>query len=91
MRYNPEPERRIESPLTREWRQDFKKVIEKEGIMASVLDRVLEKELKDALLRFEQELHRAGLAEENVKSRVRGAKQFVAFLYGRYLGKHQRT
>ena len=56
--------------------------------MASVLDRVLEKELKDALLRFEQALHRAGLADENVKSRVRGAKQFVAFLYGRYLRKH---
>jgi hypothetical protein len=78
-------------PLTRDWSRDFKKVIEQEGIIASVLDRVLEKELKDALLRFEQELHRAGLADENVKSRVRGAKKFVAFLYGRYLGKYQRT
>ncbi|MCP9440063.1 MAG: hypothetical protein NHB36_09275 [Nitrospira sp.] len=58
--------------------------------MPSVLDRVLERELKDALLRFEQELHRAGLTDENVKSRVRGAKQFVAFLYGRYVGKNQR-
>lgn len=55
--------------------------------MASVLDRVLERELKDALLRFEQELRRAGLDDEGVKSRVRGAKQFVAFLYGRYLGR----
>jgi len=55
--------------------------------MASVLDRVLERELKDALGRFEQELHRAGLDDDNVKSRVRGAKQFVAFLYGRYLGR----
>jgi hypothetical protein len=27
-------------PLTRDWSRDFKKVIEKEGIMASVLDRV---------------------------------------------------
>lgn len=55
--------------------------------MASVLDRVLERELKDALGRFERELHRAGLDDENVKGRVRGAKQFVAFLYGRYIGK----
>ncbi len=55
--------------------------------MGSMLDRVLERELKDALVRFQQELHRAGLDDENVKSRVRGAKQFVAFLYGRYLGK----
>ncbi|MDH5668357.1 MAG: hypothetical protein OEY86_10130 [Nitrospira sp.] len=55
--------------------------------MASVLDRVLERELKDALGRFERELCRAGLDDENVKSRVRGAKQFVAFLYGRYIGK----
>lgn len=59
----------------------------KEEPMASVLDRVLERELKDALGRFEQELHRAGLDDDNVKSRVRGAKQFVAFLYGRYLGR----
>ncbi len=58
--------------------------------MPSVLDRVIErelrKELKDALIRFEQQLQQAGVAEENVKNRMRGAKQFVAFLYGRYLG-----
>lgn len=59
--------------------------------MASILDRVLERELKDALSRFERELRRTGLAGENVTSKVRGAKQFVAFLYGRYLGKRQRT
>ncbi|MGE3976849.1 MAG: hypothetical protein AB7F94_04610 [Nitrospira sp.] len=58
--------------------------------MPSVLDRVIErelrKELKDALSRFERQLQQAGVAEENVKNRMRGAKQFVAFLYGRYLG-----
>lgn len=58
--------------------------------MPSVLDRVIEKELrrelKDALIRFEQQLRQAGVAKENVKNRMRGAKQFVAFLYGRYLG-----
>ncbi len=57
--------------------------------MPSVLDRVIEREirreLKDALLRFEQQLRQAGLSEEQVKNRIRGAKQFVAFLYGRYL------
>lgn len=59
-------------------------------IMPSVLDRVIErelrKELKDALIRFEQQLCQAGVTEDNVKNRMRGAKQFVAFLYGRYLG-----
>lgn len=59
-------------------------------IMPSVLDRVIErelrKELKDALIRFEQQLLQTGVTEENVKNRMRGAKQFVAFLYGRYLG-----
>lgn len=58
--------------------------------MASVLDRVIERELrrelKDAIVRFEQQLRQAGVAEEQVKTRMRGAKQFVAFLYGRYLG-----
>jgi type VI protein secretion system component VasF len=57
--------------------------------MPSVLDRVIERELrrelKDALTRFEQQLRQAGVTEENVKNRMRGAKQFVAFLYGRYL------
>jgi type VI protein secretion system component VasF len=57
--------------------------------MPSVLDRVIEREirreLKDALRRFEQQLRQAGLSEEQVKNRIRGAKQFVAFLYGRYL------
>ena len=57
--------------------------------MPSVLDRVIEREirreLKDALVRFEQQLRQSGLTDENVKNRVRGAKQFVAFLYGRYL------
>ena len=55
--------------------------------MSSVLDRVLEKELKDSLVRFERQLRQAGLAEENIKNRLRGARQFVAFLYGWYLGK----
>ena len=59
--------------------------------MSSVLDRVLEKELKDSLVRFERQLRQAGLAEENVKNRLRGARQFVAFLYGRYLGKEPRA
>ncbi len=57
--------------------------------MPSVLDKVIEreirKELKDALGRFEQQLRQSGVTDENVKNRVRGAKQFVAFLYGRYL------
>ncbi len=55
--------------------------------MRSALDRVLEKELKDSLGRFERQLRESGLADDNIKSRLRGAKQFVAFLYGRYLGK----
>jgi hypothetical protein len=59
-------------------------------MMPSVLDRVLERELKDALTRFERELRRTGLVDEHVKSKVRGAKQFVAFLYGRYIGKRRR-
>jgi hypothetical protein len=58
-------------------------------IMPSVLDKVIEREirreLKDALIRFEQQLRQSGVADENVKNRLRGAKQFVAFLYGRYL------
>ena len=58
--------------------------------MPSFFDRVLEKELKDALLRFEGELRRAGLDEEHVKNRIRGARQFVNFLYGRYIGKRTR-
>lgn len=58
--------------------------------MPSFFDRVLEKELKDALLRFERELQQAGLDEEHVKNRVRGARQFVNFLYGRYIGKRAR-
>jgi hypothetical protein len=57
--------------------------------MPSVLDKVIEREirreLKDALVRFEQQLRESGVTDENVKNRVRGAKQFVAFLYGRYL------
>ena len=61
--------------------------IRKGGIMRSPLDRVLEKELKDSLRRFERQLRESGLADDNIKSRLRGAKQFVAFLYGRYLGK----
>ena len=55
--------------------------------MPSALDRVLEKELKDSLVRFERQLRQAGLTEVIVKNRLRGARQFVAFLYGRYLGK----
>ena len=51
-----------------------------------VIERELRKELKDALIRFEQQLRQGGVTEENVKNRMRGAKQFVAFLYGRYLG-----
>lgn len=58
--------------------------------MPSILDRVIERELrrelKDAIVRFEQQLRQSGVAEEQVKTRLRGAKQFVAFLYGRYLG-----
>ncbi len=58
--------------------------------MASVLDKVIErelrKELRDALIRFEQQLRQSGVSDENIKNRMRGAKQFVAFLYGRYLG-----
>lgn len=58
--------------------------------MPSVLDKVIErelrKELRDALVRFEQQLRQSGVSDENIKSRLRGAKQFVAFLYGRYLG-----
>ncbi|MGE0471467.1 MAG: hypothetical protein Nkreftii_001455 [Candidatus Nitrospira kreftii] len=57
--------------------------------MPSILDKVIEREirreLKDALVRFEQQLRQSGVTDENVKNRVRGAKQFVAFLYGRYL------
>ncbi len=58
--------------------------------MPSVLDKVIErelrKELRDALVRFEQQLKQSGVSDDNIKSRLRGAKQFVAFLYGRYLG-----
>jgi len=59
--------------------------------MPSVLDHVLEKELKDSLRRFERQLKATGLADEHIKSRIRGARQFVAFLYGRYLGNQART
>jgi hypothetical protein len=59
----------------------------REDVMPSFFDRVLEKELKDALVRFERELRRAGLDEDHVKNRIRGARQFVNFLYGRYIGK----
>lgn len=58
-------------------------------MMPSVLDKVIErelrKELRDALVRFEQQLRQSGVSDDNIKSRIRGAKQFVAFLYGRYL------
>ncbi len=58
--------------------------------MPSVLDKVIERELRrelrDALVRFEQQLKQSGVSDDNIKSRLRGAKQFVAFLYGRYLG-----
>ena len=58
--------------------------------MPSVLDKVIErelrKELRDSLVRFEQQLRQSGVSDDNIKSRLRGAKQFVAFLYGRYLG-----
>ncbi|MBK8276387.1 MAG: hypothetical protein IPP12_21425 [Nitrospira sp.] len=58
--------------------------------MPSVLDKVIErelrKELRDALIRFEQQLRQSGVSDDNIKNRMRGAKQFVAFLYGRYLG-----
>ena len=58
--------------------------------MPSVLDKVIErelrKELRDALVRFEQQLRQSGVSDDYVKNRMRGAKQFVAFLYGRYLG-----
>ncbi len=58
--------------------------------MPSVLDKVIERELRkeltDALVRCEQQLRQSGVSDDNIKSRLRGAKQFVAFLYGRYLG-----
>ena len=58
--------------------------------MPSVLDKVIErelrKELRDALVRFEQQLKQSGVSDDNIKSRLRGAKEFVEFLYGRYLG-----
>jgi type VI protein secretion system component VasF len=58
--------------------------------MPSVLDKVIErelrKELRDALVRFEQQLRQSGVSDDTIKNRMRGAKQFVAFLYGRYLG-----
>ena len=58
--------------------------------MPSVLDKVIErelrKELRDALVRFEEQLRQSGVSDDNIKNRMRGAKQFVAFLYGRYLG-----
>ena len=58
--------------------------------MPSVLDKVIErelrKELRDALIRFEQQLRQSGVSDDNIKNRMRGAKQFVAFLYGRYFG-----
>ena len=59
--------------------------------MARGLDQAIEKALKDELVKFERRLRQAGLVDENVKSRVRGARQFITFLYGRYLGKNQRT
>jgi hypothetical protein len=58
--------------------------------MPSVLDKVIErelrKELRDALIRFEQQLRQSGVSDDTIKNRMRGAKQFGAFLYGRYLG-----
>jgi hypothetical protein len=42
-------------------------------MMASILDRVLERESKDAVLRFERGLRQAGMVDEKAKSRVRGA------------------
>lgn len=71
-------------------RSGFEEINPGRKIMPSVLDRVIEKELrrelKDALIRFEKQLRQGGVTEENVRNRMRGAKQFVAFLYGRYLG-----
>ncbi len=40
---------------------------------------------------FETRLRQEGLAEENVQGRLRGARQFVEFVFGRYRGKWQRT
>ena len=52
--------------------------------MPSVLDKVIErelrKELRDALVRFEEQLRQSGVSDDNIKNRMRGAKQFVAFL-----------
>ncbi|MBH0208197.1 MAG: hypothetical protein HP495_06720 [Nitrospira sp.] len=56
------------------------------SILDKVIERELRKELRDALVRFEQQLRQAGVSDDNIKNRMRGAKQFVAFLYGRYLG-----
>ncbi len=48
----------------------------------NILDQALREYLRIALRDFEDRLKKAGLVEENVKSRVRGARQFVAFLFG---------
>ncbi len=55
-------------------------------VLDKVIERELRKELRDALVRFEQQLRQSGVSDDNIKNRMRGAKQFVAFLYGRYLG-----
>ena len=59
--------------------------------MTNLLDQALEQFLRASLKKFEDRLRQAGLVEENVKNRVRGARQFVAYLFGRYRGKHKRT
>jgi hypothetical protein len=59
--------------------------------MDNILDQALDAFLRRALKRFEERLRQEKLTEENVSSRVRGAKQFVAFVFGRYRGKHMPT
>ena len=49
-----------------------------------------ERFLEESLREFEQE-RKHTLAEGAAKERIRGAKQFVAFLLGRTPKKHERT
>ncbi len=51
----------------------------------------VERFLEDALKEFEQERQTAGPAEGARKERIRGAKQFVAFLLGRAPKKYERS
>jgi hypothetical protein len=56
-------------------------------MMASILDRVLERESKDAVLRFERGLRQAGMVDEKAKSRVREADNLSRSSMADILGK----